>query len=310
MSFRAKCRRCLGVTLLLAPRGALADGPQVIIDCPAWSRESLAQVETRVLATLITETEPTRVSISCRADARRVQLTTPGGQREAPIVAMGGSSEDDVLAALEQALRNPATPNAKASPVVVTGETAAIPQSAPRSADARQNPLRAAPMVAPQRLVDVHARFLLESWSGVFAEGLEAGLSVGQPQFSYGLAVAGRVAVNEPAGFELSEWSAASHVRFQVPRAAGLVGNVALGASLLAVAPDANLSSHTSMLVGAAFAELSISRPFQLGPLWLAPALGARLFGGRRHVNVNHHELATLSWAVPLASLSLFYRAN
>jgi hypothetical protein len=313
MRFRAKCRYSGGfMLLLLAPRGALAESSPVAVDCPTWSRDSVAQIETRVRTTLLSEPEGTRVQISCRAGSARVVVHGPQGNREVPIVALGGSGEDDVLAALELALSGPEAPSpaeapspvAAAAPVAVE---APVPSAAPL---VRQPTVPAAPLLVSKRVVDIGARLMLENWSGVWAEGVEAGLSVGDPWLTYGLAMGGRVAVSEPVGFELSEWSAAMHARFTVPRAGGFVVNVGLGVSLFAVTPGANLRSTSSTLVGAAFAEASFSRPFHVGRFWLAPALGARFFGGERRVRVNEIERATLPVATPQASLSLVYRMD
>jgi hypothetical protein len=313
MSFRAKRRVSVGLALAwLAPRAALGESPRVAIDCPTWPPESVAQVETRVRTTLLTEPAATRVNVWCDPSAPRVQVSTPRGERESPIVARGGSREDDVLLALEQALLNHETPSrTEALPPAAVDDPAALPPAKPSSTAVVQKPAARAPQrVGERRVVEVQARLLLESWNGIWAEGVEAGLSVGGPSLSYGLVVGGRVGVNEPAGFELSEWSAAAQLHVRLPHALGLVGNLALGASLLAVAPAADLRSSTSPLVGAAFAELSVSRPFCGGSVCLAPAVGARFLGGKRRVNVNGKELATLPFAAPQASLSLIYRMD
>jgi hypothetical protein len=302
-------------------RAAAAADFQVTIECPGWAAEATAQVDARIQASLLLERRGARnVNVTCLGDATSVTVTAERGQLSRPVVRSARNLEDDVVETVELALeelRPPLAATASAPPVA--GASTVTPAVSPPETEPA--PPSATPTAVPSpitgastrrlNVAELHARALSERWTEHWAWGAEAGLSVGTPQWQYGLVVAGRVATGEPESFDIGEWSAAAQVLFTSRAALGLRGSLGIGASLFVTTPAPEIVAESETLIGSAFLELALSRPFWLGHFSVAPLVGARFFGGARRVRVNGAEALrvpivapqaslTLSWAIPL----------
>lgn len=318
MSRRARAW-CLGLALA-TPLAGLSSGAfgvdvQVTVACPEWAPEAAAQVEARIRASLLLEGRGVqRVNVACDAEAESVEVTAESGQLVRPVARRGRSLEDDVVEAVERALqelRRLAAVEGPEPPVEVAAPVAAAAQPTPPPVTSPPTP--AAPsddLAAPrrERVAEVQARALGERWSGHWAWGGEAGLSLGDARLQLGLVAAGRVATGEPASFDVQEWSVAGRVQVTLREVWGLRGGLGLGASVFVAAPAPGIVAESSTLLGTGFVELSLSRPFWLGAVGLTPALGARLFSASRDVRVNDEGLLTLPRIAPQASLMLLGR--
>jgi hypothetical protein len=298
-----------------AARAASAAEFQVTIQCPGWAAETTAQVDARIQASLLLERRGARhVSVTCQGDAASVTVTADRGEASRPVVRGARNLEDDVVETVELALQElqpleaataSAAPVTSATPITPTPEP---PVAEPPATSAVPRPVTApaaAPGAARLSVAEVHARALSERWTEHWAWGAEAGLSVGTPQLQYGLVVAGRVAAGEPTSFDIHEWSAAAQILFTSRAALGLRGSLGIGGSLFVTTPAPEIVVESKTLIGAAFVELALSRPFWIGRFSVAPLVGARFFGGARRVRVNDTEALRVPIVAPQASLTL-----
>ena len=306
----------VGTFALIYSATAVAAPPldfPVVVRCPAWSAEQRAQVEARIRTTLVAEgLEARTVGVLCESDdSAIVNVESAHGALVKPVPRSTGRVEDDVVAAVEVALRElvpqptappaeAATPLAPAPPLVASSAPPIVAPPALRVAQATPRRGRTVFQLTP----------LVERWGDHWAWGADAGLAVGSENFLYGLELGGRAAAAEPATFDSSEWNAAVRFAWTFPRAAGLRGTLGLGASLLATTPASGVVSESTTLLGAACFELHLGRPFWLGAFGLEPQLGLRVFSGRRRVRVNESEQLVVPPIEPQAGVSLLYRVE
>jgi hypothetical protein len=308
-----------GIYLAAAP--AAADIP-IEVDCAAWSAESRAQVEARIRITLAAEAlQARRLRVICGADGSvRVDVESEHGARLEPVARRSPHIEDDVVAAVEAALRallpEPSEPEPEAAPPA----PAATPEPvAPLPVPTSTVTAAPEPVVAPApaesaRGAEARAELRLtpaaEWWGGHAALGGDVGLAVGSEYFQYGLALGVRAALGEPQSFQVSEGGAAARFARTFPTAFGLRATLGVGASLLVTTPAGGVVSESATLLGAAYLELQLGRPFWRGAFGLEPALGVRVFGGSREVRVDEEQRLSLPVLVPQAGLSLLYRPH
>lgn len=303
----------------VAARAATAAELQVTIECPGWAAETTAQVDARIQASLLLERRGARrVSVACHGETASVTVTADRGEASRPVVRGTRNLEDDVVETVELALQElqpPKAATASAAPVTSASPVSPTPKppvTEPAPSSAVTAPAAAPPGAARLSVAEIHARALSERWTGHWAWGAEAGLSAGTPQLQYGLALAGRVATGEPTSFDIHEWSAAAQIRFTSRAALGLRGSLGIGGSLFVTTPAPEIVVESRTMIGTAFLELALSRPFWIGRFSVAPLVGARFFGGARRVRLNDEEALrvpivapqaslTLSWAIPLA---------
>lgn len=297
--------------------GAAAASFDVNVTCPAWTAESVAQVEARIQASLLLDRRSARsVSVRCRDDTVSVEVTTDHGALTRPVERQGRTLEDGVVDAVERALRELEPPAAAVpeSPPLDAAAATPVPEPPPPAPATPPAPLTSArpaalrPRKAKQRVVaELQARALVERWSERWTWGAEAGMSVGEPQLQYGLVVAGRVATGEPSSFEVNEWSTAARVQLTPRAALGLRGSLGVGASLFVTTPSRDVTAESGTLLGTAFLELTVSRPVWLGSFAISPLVGARVFSGARRVRVDDAEALKLPLVTPQVSLALLW---
>lgn len=303
--------------LLALSREARAGDFPVSVDCSTWSPETVAQVEARVRTMLLAEgLSAQRVAIACQGNAVAVEVETELGKLARPVARRSARVEDDVVAAVEAAVRG-LLPAAEPAAPAAEPETPSAPPAAPTPAPPpAPAPAAALPaptiIVEPRRdvatIIELQANALVERWSNNWSWGGEGGLSVGDERSQYGLALGGRAVTGEPATFDISEWNASARFASTFPRLGGLRGRLGVGASLFVTTPAPKVTSESPMLLGAAYLELAVSRPFWFGAFGVSPMLGVRVFSAPRNVRVNGDEELVLPLAVPQLALSLVYR--
>lgn len=288
------------------------------VTCVAWTSERVAQVEARIQASLLLDRRGARsVGVLCHDDTVSVEVATDEAALARPVVVRQGRTlEDDVVDAVERALRElqlPAAPAPESAPLDVAAPAAApepplqepVPRPAPRT------PTSAPPVTPPEAeplaMAELQVAALLERWSERWTWGAEAGLSVGERQLQYGLVVAGRVATGEPSSFDVNEWSSAARVQLTPRAALGLRGSLGVGASLFVTTPSSDVTAESGTLLATPFLELTISRPVWLGRFAISPLVGARFFSGSRRVRVNDAEALLLPLIAPQVSLALLW---
>jgi len=297
---------------LLSVSAQATDYP-IKVDCPTWSADAVAQVEARVRTTLLVEQLAARqISIGCApSDAVSVSVESEYGSLVRPVVRHAERIEDDVVSAVEAALREliPLTSEPASQPT-----PPAPPAPAPPAPVVVPAPAPPAPVPKPQtkqptaNLTELSVTAAGELWGSTTALGGDVGLSVGSERLRYGLAFSGRAGVNEPKTFDLQEWAASARLAFTLPQPSGLRFTAGFGASLLATLPAAQVVTASSSLLSTASFDAKVSRPFWLGPLALSPELGVRLFSARRNVLVDSREQVALPEVVPQLALSVIYR--
>ena len=308
----------------LLPVSARAADYPVRVDCP-WKAEAVAQVEARIRTTLLSEGLDVReVSIACApGDTASVFVKSENGALLRPVVRKSQRIEDDVVGAVEAALRELIPPSEPEPPAVAPPAAMAPAPAAPASTAAPparlERPVpRATDAAAPRRpernatpaasVTELNVAPVVERLGGKWATGADAGMSVGDGSLAYGLAFGARAALGEPSTFDVTDWSAGAHLSLTLPRAYGLRFKLGIGVSLLVATPATKVVPDSSTLLSAGSLNPSISRPFWFGAFALAPGVGARVFSARRNVRVNEHEQFALPIFAPHVELSLIYR--
>jgi hypothetical protein len=324
-----------GLGLIFWCLPALAQREELLVStaCEGWPAETVSRVEARIRATFLAESlSARRVHISCDPSGN-ASISLEGGEAR-PVARQSPRLEDDVVAAVEVALRElqasnpepvpeerPPSPTAATSgpPTVAFQPVPALPltpvepgaapppspgvvprdTAPPAPAEGRESRARVAPELGVTPLVEL--------WSSHWALGAEGGLSVGD-QFQYGLSVGGAAAAGEPDTFDISEWHGNLRLAWTFPGDSGLRVILAAGASLLVTAPDQSVVASSNQALGAASLGLHLSRPFWFGSFGTAPTLGARFFSGRRNVRVDENEELVVPVFSPQAGLWLLYR--
>jgi hypothetical protein len=300
----------LGVAVLTGSLPAAALDFPLEITCPAWPAESKGQVEARIRVTVLAEAlDARRVQVSCAESAVSIFVESSTGNLARPVDRRSARVEDDVVAAVEAALRDlarsPEPEPPLRPPVPPTTPTPAA--SAPVTPPAQT--LRViAPARAASTLSEVSLAPTLERFKGRWAVGGSVGLDVGTESFQYGLGLGGRTVSGLPAAFNATEWNAAVRLAWTPALAAGVRGTVGVGASVLIASPAANVVSRTSTVLSAGFLQLQLSRPFWLGRFGVAPGVGLRLFTARRNVRVNQQEQLVVTQLAPDVTLSFVYQ--
>lgn len=298
----------LSPVLASAPVQA-ADFP-VLVDCPDWSGEQAGQVEARIRAALQADgLAATDVAVVCApSGALEVRVASPDGALTRSVERR--TVEDDVVWTVEAALDDLKQSAEQAPP-----PPAPVPPAAPPTAP----PVVAAPPPAPpaipvapsppRRDVELAARPLIERFSSLWAPGVEASGSVGSETLRLGLALGGRVALDEPQDdFQLSELTGTARLSLSPPRTAGIRVELGLGVSVLSVVPREGAITQSATSLTSGFLDLGVSRPFWLGNVAISPTLGARAFIARRRVDVDGEERFKLPTVVPQLGMSLIYR--
>jgi hypothetical protein len=319
-------RPCVAALLLLLAwcRTARAD-TRLELACPELTREQAAELEARIRASLLTATVVAeRVSITCRAEGGNVLVESGVRQVGRELALTGADPREQLLAAVEAALRELSETPASAAPAE-TPPAAARESPAPAPAaslPALSRPVSSSPVAlvpaAPALVVrraPSSPRFLQlslgargEPWPDGLALGGELGAGYGTQVFAIGVVGAGVSELESRDEFVSSEWSAALCLTWQPRWALGFRGQLGGGPSLLLVTPRAELSARSTTQRSAWFGELVLSRPIRLGPAWaVIPGLGARAFTAQRSVNVDGQRELELRSVVPRLGLGVSY---
>ena len=321
-----RMRRGRALVALFCLFGRVAHGQesqQIVVDCALLDAERSAEVEARVRATLLTARVPeARVTISCTTGSAEVEVEADTRAARVALNAEAPELPGRLLDAVDRALSElarsgQAEPDASPEPVVEPRPMppAAPPLPAPAPAPAPPRAPPSPPSIAPPAprqtpaVLEAAALGLLEPWSHGLTVGGKAGLGYGVGTLRAGVAVGFTTLTPRDTAFRVHEWNAALELNWQPPWAYGVRAGLGLGASLLAVAPRADLTPRHGTTRGAGFAELSCSRPLWLTRHWaFAPRLALRVFTAKRTVNVNDAEALALSGVVPSFGLALLYR--
>jgi hypothetical protein len=322
-------RRFLTAGLVLGVLGVVRIAPaagaaelQVAVACPGWTPEAAAQVEARIRTSFLTEgLEARRVTVSCSAEATHVVVEATSGSSDHVVERRSGVLEDDVIAAAQDALHELAETPSAGSEAASEPEPAPDPQPTapivqPASAPIRHATLDTADPKEPsppqsKLSVLVQAGPSLELWSEHWAVGGEvSAFARTHRALGLGGGLGGGAALGEPASFNASEWNASLRLQLTPEHVAGLRTELGLGASMLVASPSDNVTASSATLIWTASFDFRVSRPFSLGAVALVPALGVRVFSGRRDVRVNDQERLLLPVVIPRVVLGLVLPAD
>lgn len=311
-------RCCLAAALLASFQGvcsaASAAETDIELACSEWPAEVTGQVEARLRASLLVEGVSVQaVVVTCGPQGIEARVRAEQGEQVRPVLRRGGSLEDDVVQAVDDALHELARPPAVAPAIAAepTSKPPAEPAPAPvapaPAAPAPPRPVVSPPSPSPFALAEVSLRGVAERWSDEWAGGGNVSLLLGTPRLAYGVSLGGRLPLEGAPDFDTSEWSAAARVQLTLRELGGLRGSVGIGASSFSVSPASDVSARSATVLSAAFLELEVSRPFWFGPLAISPGVGARLFSAERRVRLDDVEQLALPVFAPGGSLSLSY---
>jgi hypothetical protein len=313
--------------------------PTLRQECTALSRDDSAQVEARLLASLLTRSaNDLEVSITCDRGIAIVSASSGSLETRRSVTLSGPVGLETIVASAERAIsavlasappetQAPAEASLPATPPLGAG-TATAAGSAPDSPCAPSVAAVQAPKpVCPAPVADASARAALlprarptradsniradasvETWGSRLAAGAVLGLEQSSGKWSYAVVAGTTRGLSAQPLFRLSEWNAAGELGWQPPSASGVRVSVRLGMSLLVVDPKTGVSATSSTVKLAAFAELDVSRPIWFGRLGLAPGLGLRAFSARRTVAVDGQEELQLATPSARALLTLLFR--
>jgi hypothetical protein len=325
----------LGLILWCFPALAQRDELTVDVACENWPAEAVSRVEARIRATFLAESLSAR-RVHIRCGSRETASISVGGGPARPVARRRQRLEDDVVAAVELALREleaVASPRVAqdvpptASPTSPEPPTVAF-DSVPATAAAPVEP-SPTPVTPPIRVArdtqrqapsssrssrssvafELGVTPLVERWGDHWALGAEGGMSAGD-QFQYGLSVGGAAATGEPDTFEVSELRGNLRLAWTFAGASDLRVTLAAGASLLMTAPHSNVIAISNRPLGAASLGIHLSRAVWFGPFGVAPTLGARFFSGHRNVRVDDREELAVPVVSPQGGLWLIYRPS
>jgi len=245
------------------------------------------------------------VRIECVAQTATVRAFA-GDHRESTVLTLPAeNAREALLAAVErtlEALERPGEAAATPLPSPSTAPTAAaklVVVSAPKTEPIP--PVQSAPeRRAPTW--EVGAGALGELWQGAVGVGAELVAERRWAPWSAGARFGWLTALGHDTAFGANEFHAFAFGAFEEERSTGLRGSLGVGMSILSVAPDAELVTHSSTTLPLVFLDLGLSRPLRFGRAWLLPAADVRLFPGRREVIVD----ATRRLVLPPVCPSLF----
>ena len=214
--------------------------------------------------------------------------------REALVAAV-----ERVLAALEQ-------PGGGASdaPQGPPGAPVAGPPSVP--ATAAVEPVAPPPSASAPR-GEVGAGVLGEIWDGSFAYGARLVVDYRRAPWSVGAAFGWLTTPEATDAFRANELSGMVFGALEEARTTGLRGSLGVGLSALTVSPEPGIIVHTPTMMALVYADAELARPVRFGHVWLLPAVGARLFPGRREVTVNAARRLVLPPLCPALFIGLGY---
>lgn len=312
------------VGLSVSPRSLRAADESVSVECPGLESELVAELEARGRASLLTSPLAATARIICEADGAKVIVTTPESRAE---VETGGAEplREAVLRALDDALGElgrtlaptnvepagsavPATPQSD-SPRVVAPVPAA-------SAEARRPAVLPAAPPAPSSSrarrfwsgSELGVRAMVELWKDRLAIGGGAGAAINvAPAAWVGLRAGGYrpLGVSEFGALEVHAQVEGS---WDMRSLAGLRSSLAIGPSVLRIAPPPDFSAAPSTVRTAIRVEAQLSRPFRFDWIQLSPWLGVRFFSGERGVRVSTERRLVLGSVLPQIGIVLSYR--
>ena len=297
------------MALLVGPRRTAAQDDTVRIRCEALTPDDAAQVEARTRATLLTAPAGNlSVRVLCDGSNAAV-LVTAGERSEAVTLTLAGDRpREALLAAIESTLAALQRQEA--------GATAAFPgassvTSTPKPVVAPPHPQSVAP-ASPQHPTTslrgerpgwlVGAGAIGELWDDELAYGVRLGVERRQPPWVFGVTFGWLTAGEKADSFRANELSASLFGAIEDRRSTGLRASLGVGMSVLVVAPNPELIVRSDTTLPLAFLDLGLSRPVRFGRAALVPAVGLRLFPGRREVHVD----STRELVLPPLSPSLF----
>lgn len=304
---------------LTVASAAVADDAGVRIDCERLPSERAAEIESRVRASLLTSELATTIDISCIAD--RVEVRASAGERSAQARATPreASWRDDVLVAVDEALRQLAATKEGEPPFASTPKAASTepePALQPSPPAASANPATAPsppphPPKSPARAgTELLAAIQLEAWRHSPAWGGVLGVARRAPPFRYSLRAGLLRPVSQDAAFQVHEFGWSLGLGYEPSFAAGLRVSLSAGASLLLVSPSGTLISRSGTTSVSAFADAELGRSFWLDRLAFEPALGLRWFPSERGVRLDSRARFTLGGLLPRLSVGLSYRLD
>jgi hypothetical protein len=145
-----------------------------------------------------------------------------------------------------------------------------------------------------------------ESWSGTLGLGARVAFERRLPPWSIG-ATFGWLTSSEGDSFRANELQAALFAALEDRATTGLRGSVGGGLSVLVVAPGPDIVVRSDTTLSLVFLDLGVSRPVRFGQASLLPALGLRLFPGRRQVLVDDDRRLVLPPLCPSFFLGFGY---
>lgn len=292
---------------------------RIVVDCALLDAERSAEVEARVRATLLTARLPeARVTISCTTASAQVEVEAGARAARVTVDAQPPELQVRLLDAVDRALSELEQPEQAESvaPVEPVHEPrpalpAALPPplSASPSPSSTPPPLASPPVPPVPAVLEVAGLGRVEAWAEGLAVGGEVGSSYGAGALRAGVIMGVMTLTPRDTAFGVREWNAALELDWQPWWAYGVRAGLGLGASVLAVAPRADLTPRHGTSTSAAVAELSCSRPVWIGKHWaIAPRLAGRFFGAKRRVNVNDAQALALGGVAPSFGLLVVYR--
>jgi len=285
--------------------------PSVHQECKALSREDSAQVEARLLASLLTpEASEVSVTIACDNGIALVSASV-GPQETRRSVSLSGSLGPETTLALATRAVAQLLATADDRPALVP--PAAIAPTPSNTSDAVSPPPGTTPQPSTQSVIvsrepdaapaapsqppapspangsnESRARvdIAVQSWGSKAALGAELGLEQAMGDLSYAFLAGGARPIEQLSVSTVTEWTAAGEFGWQGARLLGIRISARLGLSLLMLSPDSGITVTSGTLKSAAFIDLDVSRPLWLGRFGLAPIVGLRAYSAKRAVTV------------------------
>ena len=309
--------------------------PSLRQECKDLAPEDSARVETRLLASLLTP-EASEVSVSITCDKgialvsasvgpeelrRSVALSGPVGPEAilalatravAQLLAAGGADGTAAATPADTSRSQFGIAHAASSAPATTIQTSSPSKVAPPMPDvataARVHTLACTAGARPDSRL--RTDIAVQSWGARAALGGVLGIEQTIESWSYAFLAGGARPLEQPSLSDVTEWTAAGELGWEMPGLLGMRISARLGLSVLTLSPESGITTTSGTLKSAGFLDLDISRPTWLGRFGLAPGFGVRSYSAKRAVAIDGQSELQLSAPSVHGVLTLLFRTN